>query len=81
MLSTPMIAAIGLTSGSFQIKSPIDGHVIHGRNEYFDHLKKHKVVPESEMKGQAQHTQKQNAVDQAKTRRETIERVVHTTKP
>lgn len=81
MLSTPMISAMGLTSGSFQVKSPIDGQVIHGRSEYFAHMKKHGVVPESDLKGESERVKKQQAKDQAQARRATIEKVFHTTKP
>lgn len=78
VLDTPMITAMGL-SDHFQVVSPIDGTTLYGRSAYYDHMKKHNVVPESELRGEAEHRQKAMKKEQAKQRKATIEKVVSTT--
>lgn len=70
-----MIAALGL-SDHFQVVSPIDGKTLYGRSDYLNHMKKNNVVPESDLRGEAEHRQKAMKADEAKKRRDTIEKVV-----
>lgn len=53
-LDAPMVTAMGLSDHA-AIKSSIDGSMLYGRSDYYKHLQKHDVLPESEMKGEAAH--------------------------
>jgi hypothetical protein len=73
----PMVAAMGI-SDSFSIVSPIDGRPVYGRSEYLAHLKKHKVRPLSDMKGEAEHRMASIQAEHKARGRETVAKVVHT---
>ncbi|MCA1859307.1 hypothetical protein LE191_04180 [Janthinobacterium sp. HSC-3S05] len=70
-ITPTMIPAMGL-SDHYQVVSPIDGKPIYGRSEYYAHLKKHNVLPESEMKGESEHRKKESAKKDKAARRENI---------
>lgn len=70
-----MLAAIGVAD-HFSIVSPIDGSHLHGRSEYFAHMKKHGVVPSSDLKGEAEHQKKQRAKVEKAKRVETIHQAI-----
>jgi len=75
LLDTPMVTAMGL-SDHFQVRSPIDGSMIYGRSDYYAHMKKHNVVPESDLRGEAEHRQKAAKKEAKEQRRKTIEQIV-----
>lgn len=74
-LDAPMVTAIGL-SDAYQVRSPITGEMLYGRDAYYGHMKKHNVVPASDLQGEAEHRQKAISKEQKAERRKTIERVV-----
>ncbi len=71
ILTSTMISAMGIADHA-AIQSPIDGSMIYGRSEYYKHMQKHGVVPESDIKGEAAHQQKQAAKKEKDARIETI---------
>lgn len=74
-LDAPMVTAMGL-SDAYQVRSPIDGKMLYGRDAYYAHMKQHNVVPLSDLQGEAEHQKKAQAIQQKEERRKTIERVV-----
>lgn len=70
-----MVSAMGL-SDHYQVRSPIDGKMIYGRSDYYAHMKKHNVVPESDLRGEAEHRQAANKISEKEQRRKTIEKIV-----
>lgn len=77
IVTATMVTAMGIAD-NYQVVSPIDGKTLYGRSQYYAHMKEHNVVPMSEMQGQAEHAQKQIAADEAKQRKQSIERTVNT---
>jgi len=73
----PMITAMGI-SDHFKVVSPIDGKPIYGRSEYLKHLAKHKVRPESDMKGEAEHRMSEIKAKQKSAARETVAKTLQT---
>lgn len=76
IMTATQISAMGVAD-NYQMKSPIDGSMIYGRSQYYDHMKKHDVIPLSDIQGQADHVAKRKADENAKQRRDTIERAIH----
>lgn len=70
-ITPTMLPAMGL-SDHYQIVSPIDGKTLYGKSEYDAHLKKHNVLPESEMKGESERRKKEADAKDKAARRETI---------
>lgn len=70
-----MVTAMGL-SDHFSIVSPITGETVRSRSGYYAHMKKHNVVPESDMRGEAEHRQAANKIAEKEQRRKTIEKIV-----
>lgn len=75
ILTATMITAMGIAD-HYAIRSPIDGSMLYGKSDYNKHLKKHGVVPESEMKGEAAHQKKQAAKQEKAKRIETIQKAI-----
>ncbi len=54
LLDNPMVTAMGLAD-HYQVVSPITNETLYGRSAYYNHMKKHGVVPTSDLEGEAQH--------------------------
>lgn len=70
-----MVGAMGLADHA-AFRSPIDGTMVYGKSGLDAHMKKHGVVHESDMKGEAQHQRKQADAADAKQRTETINKTL-----
>lgn len=74
-LDSPMVTAMGLADHA-AFRSPLDGTMIYGRSDYYKHMKKHGVVPESDLKGEVAHQKKQTEAKEKNARKETIQRTI-----
>lgn len=74
-ITPTMIPVMGL-SDHYQQVSPVDGRTLYGRSEYEAELKKHNLVPSSEMKGEAERRKKYAAENETKARKETIRKAI-----
>jgi hypothetical protein len=70
-----MVTAMGLADHA-AVRSPIDGTMLYGRSDYYKHMKKYDVAPESDMKGEAAHQRKQIDKKNKQERKETIIKAV-----
>jgi hypothetical protein len=75
VLVAPMVSAMGIADNT-QLVSPIDGRTLYGRSEYYAHMKKHNVVPASDVQGEAEHQKKQTAVKVKAKRKEAIAKTI-----
>jgi hypothetical protein len=70
-----MLPAMGI-SDHYKVVSPIDGSTLYGRSEYNAHLKKHNVLPQSELQGEAERQKKYADAKEKSARRETIRKAI-----
>jgi hypothetical protein len=74
-ITPTMLPAMGI-SDHYRIVSPIDGKTLYGKSQYDAHLKKHNVLPESEMKGEAERQKKYAVEKDSAARKETIRKAI-----